>query len=258
MTETDNFKRDRPENVSPRVVFVCATRASRAGFEQQALLAQCLPRLRRCSNVALRVSLENTAPLGEVYNAAIETADAADVLVFVHDDVHLDDWMAVQHLMEALNHFDIVGVAGNQRRMLGQLAWYLQAPRRDELGVLRHDTWDHPHLSGAVAHGSAPGMSAVSLYGPAPRAVRLLDGLFIAARAQTLLRSGLRFDPALGFHLYDLDFCRSAEAKGLKIGTWPIAVTHASTGASIRSTAWAQAQAVYRDKWHEPGPSFQG
>jgi hypothetical protein len=242
-----------PASPAARVVVVCATRATRAGFEEQALLARCLPRLRRCAPVALRLQLGNTAPLAEVYNAAIDQAAPEDVLVFVHDDVHVDDWLAAQRLSEALGHFDIVGVAGNRRRQPGQLAWYLQPPYRDEQGRLRHDAWDHPHLSGAVAHGTAPGASAVSSYGPAPQAVRLLDGLFLAARAATLQRSGVRFDPALGFHFYDLDFCRTAEAAGLKLGTWPLALTHASTGASIRSPAWAQARTAYLRKWQEAG-----
>ena len=235
-----------------RLVVVCATRASRAGFEQNALLAHSLPRLRRAGSLALRLHVGNAAPLAAAYNAAIDEAAPQDLLVFVHDDVHVDDWLAPQRLHEALACYDVVGVAGNQRRQPGQLAWYLQPPRRDDQGRLHHDAWDHPHLSGAVAHGTAPGASAVSYYGPSPRPVRLLDGLFLAARAGTLQRSGVRFDPALGFHFYDLDFCRAAEAAGLRLGTWPIALTHASTGASIRSPAWAQAAALYQRKWQEP------
>ena len=42
---------------------------------------------------------------------------------------------------------------------------------------------------------------------------------------------GALFDPALRFHLYDLDFCRTAHTKGLSVGTWPLAVTHQSGGA---------------------------
>lgn len=238
-----------------RLVVVCATRASRMGFEQDAPLARSLPRLRRAAPLALRLHVGNAAPLAEAYNAAIDEAAPEDVLLFVHDDVHLDDWLAPQRLHEALEHFDVVGVAGNQRRQPGQLAWYLQPPRRDELGRLHHDVWDHPHLSGAVAHGEAPDASVVSFYGPSPRPVRLLDGLLLAANAGTLRRSGVRFDAALGFHFYDLDFCRAAEAAGLRLGTWPIALTHASTGASIRSPAWAQAAALYQRKWQEPAPA---
>jgi GT2 family glycosyltransferase len=81
--------------------------------------------------------------------------------------------------------------------------------------------------------------------------VAVLDGVFLAARAGRLQESGVRFDPSLGFHLYDLDFCRSAEAAGLRIGTWPIALTHASSGDSIRSSAWAASLELYFRKWGE-------
>jgi hypothetical protein len=234
------------------LTIVCASRATRAEFQQHALLAASLARLGRKGRCRLRLHASNTAALAQAYNEAIAQADPDEVLVFVHDDVHVDDWHATQRLEEALAHFDIVGVAGNTRRVPGQLAWYLQPPYPDEAGGWRHDRWDHGHLSGAVAHGASPAAARVSWYGPAPQPVRLLDGLFLAARAGTLQRSGVRFDAALGFHFYDLDFCRSAEAAGLTLGTWPIALTHASTGASIRSAAWARSSALYRSKWAEP------
>jgi hypothetical protein len=63
--------------------------------------------------------------------------------------------------------------------------------------------WDHPFLSGALRQG-APESSHLDVYGPmpvpVPMPVQLLDGLFLAARADTLKRSGLRFDPRFSFH----------------------------------------------------------
>jgi len=61
--------------------------------------------------------------------------------------------------------------------------------------------------------------------------------------------AGVRLDPNFSFHFYDLDFCRSAEAAGLRIGTWPIAITHASGGASLQSPAWAESVERYLHKW---------
>ena len=74
----------------------------------------------------------------------------------------------------------------------------------------------------------------------------------MAARASTLQSSGVRFDPQLDFHFYDLDFCRSAEIANLKLGTWPIAITHQSSGGSVHSDAWLRARAFYLKKWQEP------
>ena len=61
----------------------------------------------------------------------------------------------------------------------------------------------------------------------------------------------LRFDPALGFHFYDLDFCRSAEAAGLRLGVWPLAITHQSSGQSVQSPAWERSCRLYLQKHGE-------
>jgi GT2 family glycosyltransferase len=76
----------------------------------------------------------------------------------------------------------------------------------------------------------------------------LLDGLMLAARKRTLLDKGVLFDRRLAFHYYDLDFCRSATRAGLRLGTWPISVTHRSVGA-VGSPAWIEAGNVYFGKW---------
>jgi GT2 family glycosyltransferase len=60
----------------------------------------------------------------------------------------------------------------------------------------------------------------------------------------------VKFDERFDFHFYDMDFCRGAEKAGLRIGTWPIAVTHAS-GALFGTPAWRSALQVYLDKWGE-------
>jgi len=35
-------------------------------------------------------------------------------------------------------------------------------------------------------------------------------------------QEGAAFDPRFQFHFYDLDFCRQAEQRGLKMGTWAL------------------------------------
>ena len=84
----------------------------------------------------------------------------------------------------------------------------------------------------------------VSWYGPTPSEVKLLDGVLLAAKAATLLDGGVRFDPQFAFHFYDIDFCRTAARAGLRLGTWPIAVTHAS-GGRFGSPEWQAAAEAY-------------
>lgn len=214
---------------------------------QESLLGRCLPRLGDYEQAGLTLFAENRRPIGLCYNEVIDSAEPDDILVFVHDDVHIDDWCLATRLNDALNHFEVVGVAGNQRLEPDQEAWHL-APGStlQDPASLRRDT---AYLSGAVAHGPSPGAALLTKFGPCPTRVSVLDGLLLAARSETLKRSRVRFDPALGFHLYDLDFCRTATAAGLRLGTWPIAVTHQSGGESIFSQAWSDSLRTYRDKW---------
>lgn len=223
---------------------------SAAEFEVKSPLALSLKGLGQLTPLRLRLAAENTRALGLVYNEAILASAPDEILVFVHDDVAIDDWMTGARLQEALTHFDVVGVAGNRRCQPGQETWYLQ-PGRMVDGKRTIDTFDSEWLSGVVRHG-AQGEVGLSVYGKTPVAVALLDGMFLAARGDLLKSRGVLFDPQLEFHFYDLDFCRSATRAGLRIGTWPLALTHTSTGQSVHSSEWASSCLLYLRKWQEP------
>lgn len=225
---------------------VTATRLSPSEFSQHSALGRCLPKLGEYAPFGLHLAHENSRPLAEVYNKAIDAASHDDVLVFVHDDVQIDDWMLAARLIDALKEFDIVGVAGNLRVQPRQVTWYLQPEPPDAGGPA---PWDLGHLSGAVHHGNGQAAGQMSVYGHSPWPVRLLDGVLMAAPATRLKTTGVRFDPSLGFHFYDLDFCLSAHQAGLRLGTWPIAITHQSGGRSINSQAWRDARKIYLRKW---------
>src|SRR5690242_15138043 len=212
--------------------FVCATRHTVDAFFQQTALGRCLPHFSNPS-VELRLFETNSAPLPAAYNQAIsESQHDPAVLVFVHDDVCLCDLFWSERLAEGLSAFDVIGVAGNRRRVPRQPSWAFIDDRF---------TWDaKENLSGMVAHGRGFPPENVSNYGPAPQPVKLLDGLMLVCKSGTLLSTGIRFDEQFDFHFYDLDFCRQAELHGLKLGTWPISVVHESGGAA-GSTAWRSA-----------------
>ena len=223
----------------PEFQLVSATRLEEAAFRSDTLLGRSLRQPQHRQLVA-RICFSNDQPLAVSYNTAIATAPAGAVLVFCHDDLHLGPESLGPELEAALARFDLVGVAGNQRQQSGQAGWWLN-PRSGD--------WDHPFLSGALHHG-APERSHLSVYGPVPMPVQSLDGVFLAARADTLWRSGLRFDPRFAFHYYDLDFCRSARRAGLNLGTWPLPLVHAS-GGDISDPAWSAMQRAYFRKWGE-------
>jgi GT2 family glycosyltransferase len=221
--------------------FVAATRLAEAAFHRDSMLARSLARAEAFAPFVLAAAYENKRPLGEIYNLAIERAGHDDLLAFVHDDVWFDDYYVAQRIREGLAAYEVIGVAGSVTREPRQASWVFDGdkPRSDRMG-----------LSGGVLHG-APDRASPARFGDAPAEVRLLDGVFLAARAKTLKERGVRFDPRFPFHFYDTDFCRACETAGVRMGTWPIALTHRSSGEGWDGPAWDAAYRVYLDKWGE-------
>ena len=220
--------------------FVCATRASKADFFQTTALGRTMG-LFKAPFVELTLFDENKTGLPALYNEALRDA-AADpaILIFVHDDVHLIDFFWPIHILNGLKLFHIIGLAGNKRRVPRQPAW----------GFIDDKfTWDAPeNLSGIVGHGNGFPPQNVSSYGTPGQQVKLLDGLLLAAHSETLLKHDVRFDERFTFHFYDLDFCRQAELKNLRMGTWTLSVIHES-GGNFNSPSWREGYAKYLDKW---------
>jgi hypothetical protein len=226
----------RPELIR----FVVATRESRESFATETAIGRSLS-LYRFEFVQLRLFEENKRGLPEVYNLAIEEAKSDPaILVFVHDDVHLLDYFWAERVLRSLDRFQLIGLAGNKRRVPRQPSW---AFIDDKL------TWDQPeNLSGVVGHGKTFPPSNLSVFGAPGQEVKLLDGLMLVARSKTLIDKQLRFDEAFDFHFYDLDICRQAEAKGVSMGTFALPVMHES-GGNFGSEGWRRGYDKYLDKW---------
>lgn len=223
------------------IEFVSATRLSKKAFWERSALGQSLRRLAHNPRLSAFVAFENLRALSDVYNARIVSPKSPEILVFVHDDVWLDDYFIAERLVEALASYDVVGVAGNKRRVHKQPAW-----------IFVDDTFQRDHganMSGSIAHGGPP-FGAVSYFGPSPAECELLDGVFIAAKKEVLIGQKLQFDPQFDFNFYDMDFCRSARQKNLRVGTWPICLTHQSVGA-FGSEKWREKYRLYLKKWDE-------
>lgn len=180
---------------------VCGTRASYDDFPQKTALGRSLSLFRHASPPQLMLFDNNRAGLSSIYNYAIEQSrnDPA-ILVFLHDDLHLCDFYWMDRIRDAVTQFDIVGLAGNTRRLPGQPSWFFR-----DASFTRDDA---QYLSGVVGHGSGFPCTNMSIYGPPGRECKLLDGLLLAADSERLIASGLTFDERFDFHFYDLDFCR--------------------------------------------------
>jgi GT2 family glycosyltransferase len=221
------------------IEIVAATRANEADFWANSALGISLRRLAHDARLVPQVSFTNRVGLPAVFNARLLAPEGQGVLVFVHDDVWIDDYFLVDRILAGLQSYDVIGVAGNRRRVPRQPAWAF---------VDENFTWDdRANLSGAVAHGDFPFGNIVS-YGTVPAQCELLDGVFLAARKSVLRAMNVAFDPRFDFDLYDLDFCRTARERGLRLGTWPICLTHQSIGANDRAR-WSANYQRYIEKW---------
>lgn len=227
--------------MTPKIRMVVASRVSREAFGTATALGRSLA-VCAYPQVELRLAACNADGLPAVYNRAIDEAvnDPA-ILVFIHDDVSLCDFFWPDRIINATRDFDIAGVAGNTRRVAGQAAWFAvdDAFTRD----------DARHLSGIVGHGDGYPPANLSAYGPPGQLVKLLDGVLLAADSARLVEHGLRFDQRFDFHFYDMDFCRQAEAAGLRMGTCTLSVIHQSMGGAFRGEAWRRNRDLYFAKW---------
>ncbi|MBI3513558.1 MAG: hypothetical protein HY060_05760 [Proteobacteria bacterium] len=227
----------------PNIRIVCATRQSAEAFHRETALGKSLATAYQgLPFLELVVFADNAAGLPALYNRAIRDAAAKPaVLVFVHDDVHLIDYYWPDRLYAALIDFPIVGLVGNRVRRPRQPSWCFQ----DEWF-----TWDSfENMSGFMGHGDVL-PNRLTRYGLVGAECKLLDGVFLAADSRTLIEHDLYFDEAFDFHFYDLDFCRQAERKGVRMATAPICALHESIGYA-RTAAWTAAYAKYLAKWGE-------
>lgn len=227
---------------SPVLEIVSATRLTEEAFWKESALGLSLRRLSRDTRLKASIAFENRRGLPEVYNARIRSQEPCDYLVFIHDDVWIDDLFFADRILEGCKSFDLIGVAGNRRRVPKQPGW----PFID-IANQRFVADTRANLSGSVAHGKTP-LGEVSMYGPSSQACEVLDGLFLAAPKALMQSQQLLFEESLSFHFYDLDICRSFRERQLRVGTWPIALTHQSHGA-YGTAAWQEGYRRYLDKW---------
>ena len=232
-----NFQFDIPVRV------VCATRATRAEFLSNTPTGFSIKSYIKTSEVEVRLYPENKIGLGELYNKAIlECIDNPALLVFIHDDIWIGDFFWADRIRAGLQDWDIVGVAGNKRRVLRQPSWNF---------INDQFEWDDlENLTGVIGHGRQMPPTILDLFGPFGQECKLLDGLILAVNSQTLLSSGLRFDEGFKFHFYDMDFCRQAEVFNLRMGTIPLSLVHESAG-NFGSDDWNGAYKQYTKKWNE-------
>jgi hypothetical protein len=129
-----------------------------------------------------------------------------DVIIFCHDDIEFLSNGTPNYLVEDLEKYDVVGVAGTSRLLDGK--WYSSGGK-----------YAHGHVAHTADQGSRRYQVCVygkNLSGPVVGNIQALDGLFFAVRKCVL--NNVDFDESFnGFHLYDLDFTFTAYLCGFRL-----------------------------------------
>lgn len=195
--------------------------ACRGNIEDSQLVKSLTEILKINPTVSTKFKSNNTLGLSRVYNNFIKyDASNNDVAIFVHDDVYIDDFRIFSKLDEAHSRFDIVGLAGGiGPRISTPALWHLMCG-----GVTGGN------LRGAVSHPYNKEQLAMTSFGPTPSRVAILDGLFLSIKLRSIRSCGWRFNENYNFHHYDIASCIDANNKKLRLGVWPIWVTHTSPG----------------------------
>lgn len=219
-------------------------------FWKKSALGASLRRVAFDITIKTQIAFENEQSLADVYNQALAQASEAQTLLFIHDDIWLDDCYFSGRIAEGLRNFDIIGVVGNKRRLPRQAHWLFPngpSNREQDPNTLDLQPDSDEYLAGLVAHGQLP-FGRIAFFGPSPAPCELLDGVFLAAQAQTLKKAAVQFDPRFKTHFLDMDFCRAARQKELRLGVWPISLTQQSKGHFV-GPEWTSAYWDYVDKW---------
>ncbi|NBW58178.1 hypothetical protein EBR43_10460 [bacterium] len=189
----------------------------------------------------IHYSANNREGLSKSYNQKMleKNIEKYDYIVFLHDDVYVDDYNICNKLIKAHESYDIVGLAGGINPQIKKPAlWHLMC---GGFG---------PNLRGAVAHYANETQLFMTNFGPTPSRVTILDGLFISVSTDSVIKTGWKFNEDYSFHHYDIASSLDANEKKLKLGVFPIWVVHKSPGLlNINDNTFTQSQEKFIRKY---------
>lgn len=180
----------------------------------------------------------NKDGLPKVYNKFLEDQKyAKDILLFVHDDVEIEDMFLVEKLQNS--PYDVTGLAGTKKADLSKSpGWHLMSGREDWVGEVAHaEIKDGKKKVWTTSFGSTDSRAL------------LIDGLFIAVDVRALREKNVKFNEKFEFHHYDLSFCIDCNKAKVKIGVLPIRVVHHGLGDSMLSEDWKVSAEIFNQTY---------
>jgi hypothetical protein len=224
-----------------KVVLISCTRKSKEEATSLPLYRSYTDGL-RSPLIKLDITWDNSEGMPTVYNRKLEEYrnSSAEFLVFVHDDVYIDDLKLYEKLSLSKNklNYDIVGLAGGLNPRLTELAlWHIMTEKNQQRGEVAHPAGNQ-------------GQTMTTAFGPTPSRVAIADGLFLAAHLPSINKTQWKFNENYKFHHYDIASCIDANRLSLKIGVYPIHVIHSSPGLlSIHDKAWSESNTKFLEEY---------
>lgn len=192
---------------------------------KQTLLYKSIAKLERENNLVLTDKIffftQNKLGLSEAYNRFLKDNPIYDYVLFVHDDIWIDDAGFIVKLEEGHRVYDIIGIAGGLNPVLKVPAlWHIMC-----------GGFQGGNLRGFAGHYLPDGETTnITNFGPSPSRVALIDGAFMSVNVRKTEKVNWRFNENYTFHHYDLSSCIDANALKLKLGVIPILTYHNSPG----------------------------
>ena len=203
------------------VLFVVCTRLNAEQYKSTPTYTSMAKLEQLYGPIPTRVFCENTRGLSTCYNEAISDCKQS-FIVFIHDDIYINDMYIFDKLSIAFSNAHVVGLAGADLVNLKDGAngwWHI----------------DRKHQSSCVLHTHKDSRVETPIFPPVTQQLvkcMVMDGLFLGCNVQALKEKQVWFDEQFTFDGYDFDFCLNAREKGLVLMTWAIMVTHCSLGES--------------------------
>jgi|688.fasta_scaffold00081_51 hypothetical protein len=167
----------------------------------------------------LQFVTKNKTGLSEAYNKFL-TKNYSQIL-FIHDDMWIDDAGFLTKLEEGHKQYDIIGLAGGLNPVIKAPAlWHIMC-----------GGFHGNNLRGFAGHYLPDGVTtSITNFGPSPARVAIIDGAFMSVNVNKTKEVKWMFNENYTFHHYDISSCIDANKKKLKIGVVPILSYHNSPG----------------------------
>lgn len=222
--------------MSKLLIVVCTKSKTEEEFQSQPIYKSLKKQYEWNSpNIDFHVFKDNTRGLSVCYNEILkDPKNLQSTVLFVHDDVELEDLFLYEKLIES--PYSITGLAGAKsfNKQADKLAWHLCAPRTDYVGEVAHignnKTW-------------------TTVFGNTKSRTLTIDGLFISCKVKDLIEKELEFDESFNFHFYDIAFCLRANDKKVSCGVLPIKALHHGLGDSMLTPEWEEANIRFKEAY---------